>query len=357
MKKRIRPIGIMLIIAAFMLSLTGCSSSKSGGDYSRSNYYAENGYYAEESSTSYYQASTETVSDEAWIEGESKGTSSSNQSAFDNAKLIYTATIQLETTHFDDVTKKLSEMTSQYGGYMEYSNVQNYSTYRYGEYTVRIPSENYGTFVSETKGMERVTSFSENVQNISQSYYDTELRLESAKTKLASLNDLMAKAEDMEDIITIQNAINDVQYEIDSLSGTLRNYDQLVGFSTIHLYINEVPELSDVQQPVIGFGQQLAQAFERGGARAVNFFKRLAINIAESWFALLVWAVIIVVAIILIKRAVKKSREKEQANAQARLMYQQQRMNYPQQPYANQQQAPGPVNAKAQAPSDQPENK
>ena len=327
MKEIGRKLSIILLIGALLISLTGCSSKSYGGVTEASS--SRNGYYWEESSTSYYETTTEAVDDEYWIEGEKQAQEGSQSgSAYDYAKLIYTANITLETTHFDDVIQQIRSMTDQYGGYLEYSDMQNYSTYRYSEFTVRIPSENYQTFVTETNGIEQVMNFSESVQNISQAYYDTELRLESAKTKLASLNELLAKAESMEDIITLQNAINDVQYEIDSLSGTLRNFDQLVGFSTIHLYIREVPELTEVDEPVIGFGEQVSQAFRRGANRAVSFCKGFVIWLAESWVGLLIWIIIILAIVLIVKGAIKKNRQKEEARRQAVMAYQRQQQGF-----------------------------
>lgn len=348
MKEIGKKLSIVLLIGALLISLTGCSSkSYSSGDTGG----ARNGYYYEESSVSYY-TQTEAMEEDYWIEKEAAAQDNSQDgTAFDNAKLIYTANITLETTHFDDVIAQIRSMTDQYGGYLEYSDMQNYSTYRYSEFTVRIPSENYQTFVTETNGIEQVMNFSESVQNISQAYYDTELRLESAKTKLASLNELLAKAESMEDIITLQNAINDVQYEIDSLSGTLRNYDQLVGFSTIHLYIREVPELSDVDAPVIGFGEQVAQAFRRGTNGAVSFCKNFVLWLAESWIGLLIWIIIILAIVLIVKGAIKKNRKKEEARRQAVLAYQRQQQGFqaPNAPMAPMMQN-APADPKTEAP-------
>ena len=43
------------------------------------------------------------------------------------------------------------------------------------------------------------------------------------------------KAETMEDIISLETALSDVEYEIEQLSSTLNRYDSLVSFATIRL--------------------------------------------------------------------------------------------------------------------------
>ena len=42
----------------------------------------------------------------------------------------------------------------------------------------------------------------------------------------------------MADIITIESAISDTEYEIESLSGTLRHYDALVDYATVSLTLS-----------------------------------------------------------------------------------------------------------------------
>ena len=65
---------------------------------------------------------------------------------------------------------------------------------------------------------------SDTAENISERYYDTQSRLETAQIKLERLQELLKKAESMEDIITIESAISETEYEIEDLSGTMRHY-------------------------------------------------------------------------------------------------------------------------------------
>lgn len=64
-----------------------------------------------------------------------------------------------------------------------------------------------------------VTWQDDSAENISEQYYDTQSRLETAQIKLARLQELLKKAENMEDIITIESAISETEYEIERLSG------------------------------------------------------------------------------------------------------------------------------------------
>ena len=73
-----------------------------------------------------------------------------------NAKLIYSADISLQTTEFDAAVSKLETLVTGLGGYFERSSVDNYSNYRYGSYTVRVPAEAFHSFCSQVGALCKV---------------------------------------------------------------------------------------------------------------------------------------------------------------------------------------------------------
>lgn len=75
--------------------------------------------------------------------------------------------------------------------------------------------------------------------DMTSTYTDNASRLESARAKKRQLDALYEKAENMEDIITLTNAIFDVQAEIESLEGQNRRIDDEVSFATLYVTINE----------------------------------------------------------------------------------------------------------------------
>ena len=238
-------------------------------------------------------------------------------------KLIYRADITLESTAFDTAVTTIRSLTESCGGYFENSSLDNYSRYRYAYYTIRIPAEQFEAFcaavsrISEEGETFQLNNLSRSAEDVSEYYYDTEARLNTQKTKLARLQELLAKAENMEDIITIESAISDTEWQIENLTGTLRHYDSLVGYSTICVNISEVYKLTEIEQPAIGFGAKLSEAFKSGCSNFVNSLERTALRIARGWVGWLIFIVIVVVAVIVIVRITRRSRAKT-AERQAR---------------------------------------
>ena len=55
-----------------------------------------------------------------------------------------------------------------------------------------------------------------NLENITETYYDTAGRLKTQKIKLERLQKLLSQAENMEDIITIESAISETEWNIET---------------------------------------------------------------------------------------------------------------------------------------------
>ena len=102
-------------------------------------------------------------------------------------------------------------------------------------------------------------------------------------------------------IIALESALADVNYEIETLTGSLRHYDNLVGFSTICLNLSEVRDLTAVQETP-SFGSELKQAFLSGSRGFVNFLQNLLLLLAACWPFLVVLIAAVIAVLLLLRR-------------------------------------------------------
>lgn len=229
--------------------------------------------------------------------------SGETSSAVQGSKRIYTATLQLETTGFDEAVSSLTELVDSSGGWVSSSSVSNQSSsYRYADLTVRVPVEQYRDFLTQAGELCHLLYTQEYVDDVTEAYYDTAGRLETQQIKLERLQNLLAQAEKMEDIITIESAISETEQMIDSLSGTLQHYDTQVDYATVNISLQEVGKLSNVEEPTATLGGRLSAALASGGRSFLHFVEDLLVLLAYSW----VWLVILAVAAIVVVRRLKK---------------------------------------------------
>ncbi len=214
-----------------------------------------------------------------------------------NRKLIKTVEMTVETKEYDRMSEGLKEQVVAYGGYVERMNTYNGSSYsgrqanRSANLTIRIPEDKLDAFLSEVSSICNVIRRSENVNDVTLAYVDLTSHKESLQTEHARLLELLEKAETVADIITIQERLSNVRYQIESMESQIRTYDNQVNYSTIYLEISEVKELTPVEEETVwerisgGFVSSLRAV----GSGFVEFFIWL---LANSPY-LIIWALVI----------------------------------------------------------------
>ena len=218
-------------------------------------------------------------------------------------KMIHRAELELETTDFDQAVADLADLTERMGGYYESSTVADRgSDYRWANYTIRVPADQYSAFLDQAGTLCHETWRNTTQDDVSEAYYDVQGRLTTQRVKLERLQALLEQAENMEDIITIESAISETQESIDRLSGSLQHYDCKVDYATVYITLNEVYQLSTVQQTPAGFAQRLGNAFAGGWRGFLTGMESLVVALAYGWMWILLLAVIVAVVIRLGRR-------------------------------------------------------
>lgn|GEM_PF-1214100 len=303
----------VLISIAMLLSLSACGGGRSSQSQ-RKEMAAPSGatdaYYYDGAAMEDAAAAEH---EEAAAGNNSTAGSDAGPNAYQSAevKLIRRASLRLETTEFDAAVAGLEDLVNTLGGYLEDSSVNqgNYgSSYRSASYTVRIPSKKYSDFLNRISDDKRchLVNKSESTEDVGQQYFDTETRLKTLRTKLDRLQTLLQKAEKMEDIISLEDAISDTEYQIDRYSSTLKRYDSLIGYSTFSISISQVTNLSDTD--TIPYGERLLNAFTSGMRNFGEGVQEFAL-----WLAGNVMSVVMLIAFILLIRFLLKRRRSRKA--------------------------------------------
>lgn len=189
--------------------------------------------------------------------------------AYADAKLIQRADYEVQTTDYPAAETALEALVERCGGYFEYQETSGGGYYesaarRWGSFTIRVPKEQYDTFTGSVGGVGHVVSQSGSAEDVGQTYYDIELRLQTQRTKQERLLALLEKAATMEDIISLENALSETEYQIEQYTSDLKRYDSLIDFATIELRLTEVARISDEPGEVAPLGTRVASAFGEG---------------------------------------------------------------------------------------------
>jgi len=303
---------IMACICAALLLMSGCASGGNkapmkGGD---SNFFAAGDMAMTESAPQApMEAPAPAPESSVTMSPSYAGGSGTGESIYQraDAKLIRRCRVELQTTEFDEAANALYALVEEQGGYFENSSVYGGGYYsanarRNAEYIVRIPADKYNVFRSSVGELGYVSFFDESTEDIGERYYDTEARLKTLRTKQDRLLTLLEKAETMEDIITLESALGDVEYEIEQYSSTLNRYDGLVNFATFNITLNEVVRVEEKVGEADSLGDRMSSAFSSGLEDLKDGAEDFMVWLSYNVFAILAWGVVIGVVVIVIRR-------------------------------------------------------
>ena len=229
-------------------------------------------------------------------------------------KLITTMVINAETEDLDALMPQLTDRVAEVGGYIEYQNTyygSSYSSYRHRSANIvaRIPAEKLSEFLLHVEGTSNVISKQQSQDNVTLQYVDTESRMAALQAERDRLMELLEQAGDLSDLLQIEERLTDVLYDLESTTAQLRSLDNQVSYATVELFIEEVKVLTETQQQTVwqrigsGFGENLRNI----GEALVNFFVWLVTYSPQ----LIVFLGIVWLIVRIIRRSVKKRREKK----------------------------------------------
>lgn len=228
-----------------------------------------------------------------------------------NQKLIKKVYIDAETEDMDTLLTQVTEQIQALGGYIESQEIYNgssYSSYRYqnANMTIRIPAEKLDSFVSQVKGVSNVVNYNETTDDVTLTYVSTESRIAALEIEQERLLNLLSKAEKLEDLLTIEERLTEVRYELERVNSQLRVLANQVNYATVNLNIQQVKVYTEVEEQTVW--QRISSGFSGNlrniGEGLVNFFVWLVTYSPQLIF----WAVIIAIAVTVARRSVKKRR-------------------------------------------------
>ena len=310
MKRTIMIVLALLICSA--LAFTGCKKAE------ESNFSPSPGYVSDYDS---YLNEKESFAGATYAPSSPDG-SDSNSAAdpFVGRKVIRNASLTIEALEFEKFIDSVTAKVNALGGYIQSNDIRSnyrYNDLRYAEMTVRVPAEKLDEFLAAVNGLGNVTAKSENVDDITDTYVDLEARLSSLRTEYDTLLELLSRATSLDEIITLQDRLSDVRYQIEAYEARQRSYDSQIAFSTVRMDISEVLRETPVDKE--SFGSEVSRRFSESLGEVGDNLRAFAVWFLGDLPSILCTLIIlglIALVIILIVRASKKRRAARRAKAE-----------------------------------------
>lgn len=317
-----------LMAAVICLSVAGCGASNTGA----ADFEADFEMKAKNETFSYTADSAAPMEPGAVFDGgvkeEAMGQTTAGSTAGSSVyrdtavKLIRRANLTVQTTEFEQAVATLEDLVIRLGGYYENAEERSGSYYnqnsnRSGNYTIRIPAMKYDEFMAQVDGVGYLARKSESSEDVGEVYHDIESRLKTQRTKQERLLELLKKAQSMEDIIALENALTDVEYHIEQYTSDLNRYDGLVSFATIRLTLDEMTRIVDEPGEKAGLFTRMRAGVVSSANGLVDGVQDALIWVSYNLFGVLVFAAAATAGVIFgrrhikIKKRVKNSKKEE----------------------------------------------
>lgn len=212
-------------------------------------------------------------------------------------KLVYTASLELNTKQFDKDYRAIKAALAKVNGYVEnentVSNTTDYGASRYSTLLLRVPVGQYNSFLDEVSGVGEVISKNISTEDLTSQYFDTDARIAILEERKARLMDHLRNATKTEDIIKLESELSDVLYELDQFQGNKRHMDNLVEYTQVRISLNEVIAAETITKTGDPLGARAANAYQISLTGVGNFLQNFAVGFAAAAPILMLVAIVL----------------------------------------------------------------
>ena len=235
--------------------------------------------------------------------------------AAQSRKLIRTVELELAVKDTVSAARRVQEIVTSHGGFVESLNAQRVETLMHYEMTLRLPAERLDEALAAIKGLAvRIDREQLATEDATSRYVDLQSRLRTLTATEAELRELLAESRErgrkVEDVMAVYRELTEIRGQIEQIQGQLQSIDRLAALSTLHLRLR--PDVAAA--PIVRTDEWRPLETIRASARALLKILQFLVNA-------LIIAVIVVLPILLplwlllrfLKRRKRPGRDEEGA--------------------------------------------
>ncbi len=222
----------------------------------------------------------------------------------DKKKIIKDGSMSIRTENIAEAKKNIDTILKKIDGYYEKEEAENNANEISHQLMIRVPAIHFDKLIIALEnGGNTIINKSIQARDITEEYVDIQSRLAHKRDYLQRYRELLAKAQNIDDIVTVENSIRALEEEIESKEGRLRYLDDQVAYSTLHIRLFKEKEY--IYEP---------QSHD-------NFFERAKQSLNTGWQALvecILWSVslwhvflMIAIATFIIKKVYNTRKKKK----------------------------------------------
>jgi hypothetical protein len=193
-------------------------------------------------------------------------------------KIIRNGNLKFETDNLETTYEQIKIAVKKGKAFIQNDSEGKEYASIYRRITVRIPSENFDSFIKDiSTGVAYFDNKEISSQDVTEQYIDIDARLKAKKKLENRYLELLAKATKMSEMLAIEAQLSAIREEIEAKEGQLRYMQNQVSLSTITIeFYKTIAEESGV---TISYGAKVWNAFKSGFYAISSFF----LGLLEVW--------------------------------------------------------------------------
>jgi hypothetical protein len=232
-------------------------------------------------------------------------------------KIIRDANLDLEVSDVVKVYNDILAYARQSGGY-EISRSQTRSNgYIAIQARIKIKPDQLDSFIAFIGNQGKVINTQITTEDITEDYYDIQTRLKSMESSLTTYYDFLLQAANIDESLMVQNQINQLTAEIESLKGRIKLWDSLLAESVVTLQLRQTEDPVQLKKEInwstLTF-DDMGYLMRSGLTSVLNFLAN-----AAQWLAIALvvtapfWITGLIILFVLLRRK-KKHRQQQSQN-------------------------------------------
>ena len=291
----------LLLFCCGLLLLAGCGGGASGG--------GDAGMNAAPSASGDYRNVSSSYDAEEMADSGGYASVSDMPAVTEARKVVTRAEFFVRTEDFAGAMRSLEHKIAVSGSYIQQSYSSAATEYRgaSASMTIRVPSTMYGDFKSFITDLAELISASEQGEDVTVQYYDTEARLKVLQAQAERVRSFIAASKNLEEIFTIERELMRINTEIEQLTTVRNRLDNLIAYATVYV---EISDNNSAKIEPATFGARVSNALSGSVDNIIIVAQSILLVVIWCWPFLL----LILIAIPVWRKIIKKRIRKEHNN-------------------------------------------
>jgi len=209
-------------------------------------------------------------------------------------KIVKTGEITVEVPNVANALAAVRAMAVTLGGYV--GGAQAGTLDDAATLTLRIPADKFDDAIAQVQQIKgsKVLAQSQHEQDVTAAVVDLDARVKNLQASETQYRDLLAKAQKIEDILSVQTRLDDVRGQIEQLSAQLKTLNNQADLSTLTVTLQ--PTAKPIQAASADFDPGAAAAAAVGALLQVG----QGVLIAAIWLGIVGIPLAIVLAVLVL---------------------------------------------------------